>query len=155
MPTQSPPVDCTPPDSPHPLELRSRTILSLAEDADRPEIYALRHKVYALELGQHSPNSTARLSDPLDDHNIYIKACIAGRLAGFISITPPGRGYSVDKYFARQDFPFSFDDNLYEVRLLTVAPGHRRLALASALMVCRPALDRGPRRRAHRGDRPP
>ena len=117
-----------------PPDSHSMITLSLAEDADRPEIYALRHQVYALELGQHPPNSTARLSDSLDAHNIYLKASIAGRLAGFISITLPGGSYSVDKYFARQDFPFSFDENLYEVRLLTVVPGHRRLAVASLLM---------------------
>jgi hypothetical protein len=60
----------------------------------------------------------------------------------------------VDKYFAREDFPFSFDDNLYEVRLLTVAPGHRRLVLASVLMYA--ALRRiEARGHADRGDRPP
>jgi histidinol-phosphate/aromatic aminotransferase/cobyric acid decarboxylase-like protein/GNAT superfamily N-acetyltransferase len=114
--------------------LEAKITIALADDSDRPELYAVRHQVYALELGQHLPNSAARLSDPLDTHNLYLKAVIADRIVGFVSITPPGQSYSVDKYFAREDFPFLFDDGLYEVRLLTVLPSHRRLAVASLLM---------------------
>src|SRR5258706_2091444 len=135
MPTQDlRPVDYARQNPVPPPDSHSKIPLPTREPACPPKIYPLRHQVYALELGQHPPNSTARLSDSLDAHNIYLKASIAGRLAGFISITLPGGSYSVDKYFARQDFPFSFDENLYEVRLLTVVPGHRRLAVASLLM---------------------
>ena len=112
----------------------TKVAIALADESDRPELYGLRHQVYALELGQHPPNSAQRLTDPLDAYNLYFKAVVAGRIAGFVSVTPPGHSYSVDKYFAREDFPFRFDDGLYEVRLLTVLPSHRRLALASLLM---------------------
>src|SRR5580698_10421540 len=111
-----------------------RITIALADDFDRPELYRVRHQVYALELGQHPPNSAARLSDPLDTYNLYLKAAVAGRIVGFVSITPPGQSYSVDKYFTRKDFPFLFDDGLYEVRLLTVLASHRGLAVASLLM---------------------
>jgi histidinol-phosphate/aromatic aminotransferase/cobyric acid decarboxylase-like protein len=109
--------------------------LSMATPADRPAIYAMRHQVYAVELGQHPENPEGKLSDPLDAFNEYIVAHVDGVLAGFISITPPGFGrYSIDKYAAREDLPVQFDDGLYEERILTVAQQHRRSRLAEILI---------------------
>src|SRR5258706_655023 len=86
-------------------------VLSVATDQDRECIYQLRHEVYARELGQYAANPGGRLRDALDDGNTYLVAKIAGQLAGFISLTPPGRaGYSIDKYVAREALPFPFDD---------------------------------------------
>jgi len=110
-------------------------VLTLASERDRELIYRLRHAVYAEELGQHRPNSTGALSDPLDTANIYLVAQMAGALAGFVSITPPGPiGYSIDKYVAREVLPFACDDRLYEVRLLTVLKPYRGSDLATLLM---------------------
>lgn len=112
-----------------------RITIDLATEADRLEIYRLRHQVYAAELHQHQENSEARLSDSLDAHNTYLKASVHGQLGGFVSITPPDSpSYSVDKYFRREDLDFPFDSGLYEVRLLTVLPEYRRLACATLLM---------------------
>jgi histidinol-phosphate/aromatic aminotransferase/cobyric acid decarboxylase-like protein len=112
----------------------AKIAVALADDCDRPELYRIRHQIYASELGQHPANAAGCLSDPLDTCNFYLKAVAGGRIVGFVSITPPGQHYSVDKYFAREDFPFPFDDGLYEVRLLTVLPSHRRLPVAGLLM---------------------
>lgn len=112
-----------------------RITIDLATEADRREIYRLRHQVYAAELHQHQENSEGSLTDPLDAHNTYLRASVDGRLAGFVSITPPGSpSYSIDKYFKREELDFPFDRRLFEVRLLTVMPGYRRLACASLLM---------------------
>ncbi len=112
-----------------------RLVLSVAETNDREVIYRLRHEVYARELGQHAANPTRCLRDALDDSNIYLVAKVAGQIAGFISLTPPGgAGYSIDKYVARADLPFPFDDRLYEIRLLTVPKPHRGSDLALRLM---------------------
>lgn len=74
--------------------------MSVASDSEREEIYRLRHEVYACELGQHPTNGTATLRDALDAVNVYMVARVAGKLARFISITPPGQSrYSIDKYF--------------------------------------------------------
>ncbi len=109
--------------------------LSLATECDRDAIYAIRHQVYARELGQHAENTGGRLTDALDAVNVYLVAKIGGTIAGFVSITPPGdAGYSIDKYFARADVALTFDRGLYEVRLLTVTSTHRRTHLASLLM---------------------
>jgi len=117
-----------------PFGRRSPITIAEANNADRSEIYALRHQVYALELGQHAANITEQLTDALDAHNIYLKACVDGSIAGFVSITPPGNHYSVDKYFQRDVFPFVFHNQVYEVRLLTVPPAYRNLAIAPLLM---------------------
>ena len=114
--------------------LKKKITIALADELDRPELYRFRHQVYALELGQHPANSDASLTDSLDAHNFYINALVDGLIVGFVSITTPGQNYSVDKYFSRQNFPFLFDDGLYEVRLLTVLPSHRLRAVASLLM---------------------
>jgi histidinol-phosphate/aromatic aminotransferase/cobyric acid decarboxylase-like protein/GNAT superfamily N-acetyltransferase len=75
------------------------------------------------------------LSDSLDAFNEYIVAKIDGQLVGFVSITPPGFGrYSIEKYLAREDVDLSFDEGLYEARILTVARPHRGTRLAAALM---------------------
>ena len=110
-------------------------VLSVATDQDRECIYRMRHEVYARELGQYAANPAGRLRDALDDGNTYLVAKLAGQLAGFISLTPPGKaGYSIDKYVAREALPFPFDDCLYEIRLLTVIKPHRGRELATLLM---------------------
>ena len=110
-------------------------VLATATAADREAIYRARHEVYGRELGQHAPNTSARLRDALDDTNVYLVAKVAGELAAFISITPPGaRAYSIDKYFERAALPFAVDEGLYEVRLLTVLKPHRGRELATLLM---------------------
>jgi histidinol-phosphate/aromatic aminotransferase/cobyric acid decarboxylase-like protein len=112
-----------------------RIFIAMAGSADREEIYRVRHAVYACELGQHPANEERRLRDPLDDRNVYLIARVAGRMAGFISITPPGHDrYSIDKYFSRESLGFPVDDGLHEVRLLTVLPGHRGSDVAALLM---------------------
>ena len=74
-------------------------LLATATAADRETIYRARHEVYARELGQHAPNHSARLRDPLDDSNVYLLAKVAGDIAAFISLTPPGGpAYSIDKH---------------------------------------------------------
>jgi histidinol-phosphate/aromatic aminotransferase/cobyric acid decarboxylase-like protein len=118
-----------------PIAPHRKTRISMATPADRPAIYAMRHDVYAVELGQHAQNAEGMLSDALDAFNEYIVAHVDGELAAFISITPPGFGrYSIDKYAARKDLPVQFDDGLYEERVLTVAKQHRRTRLAEILI---------------------
>jgi len=114
---------------------RKRHRLAAARPTDREPIYQLRHKVYALELRQHRPNDSGRLTDSLDAFNHYLCAWDGERLLGFISITPPGRAsYSLDKYVARELLPFAVDEQLYEVRVLTVTPEARGREVAALLM---------------------
>lgn len=113
----------------------SRVTLSIADAQDRQSIYALRHEVYARELGQHRENREGVLIDVLDQVNTYLVAKRGHAVVGFVAITPPNpHGYSIDKYFTRRELPFVFDQGLYEVRLLTVAESDRRTMLATLLM---------------------
>jgi len=117
------------------MPYQPRVTLSLANAADRQSIYALRHQVYAHELGQHRENGEGVLTDALDQVNVYLVAKRGRAIVGFVAITPPNpHGYSIDKYFERRDLPFVFDDGLYEVRLLTVVESDRRTMLATLLM---------------------
>ncbi|MBA3963137.1 MAG: histidinol-phosphate aminotransferase family protein [Chthoniobacterales bacterium] len=115
------------------IALRPITI-SLATSRDRAEIYRARHHIYARELQQHPVNDLGCLSDSLDDRNIFVIARSEGELGGFISITPPGESYSIDKYFARTALPFPVNRYLYEVRLLSVLKAQRGSDLAALLM---------------------
>jgi histidinol-phosphate/aromatic aminotransferase/cobyric acid decarboxylase-like protein len=110
-----------------------RIRISLATEQDRAVIYRLRHLVYAQELRQHAESPQGQLSDALDAYNLYIIASLRDEVAGFISVTPPGRAYSIDKYLPRQELPFPCDDGLYEVRLLTVLPAFRHSVLGAEL----------------------
>jgi histidinol-phosphate/aromatic aminotransferase/cobyric acid decarboxylase-like protein len=115
--------------------MSERIILRIANALDRETIYRLRHDVYALEARQHPPNAAGRLTDPLDESNVYVVAERGGRIAAFVSVTPPEAGaYSIDKYFCRGTLPFPCDDRLYEVRLLTVSRRDRGTPLAVLMM---------------------
>jgi len=108
---------------------RPRLRISLAKASERTEIYRLRHEVFARELRQHAVRDDGMLRDELDEHNVYLVARSGGRLAGFVSVTPPAAGrYAIDKYVERDTLPFTFDEGLYEVRLLAVAGQYRRAA---------------------------
>jgi histidinol-phosphate/aromatic aminotransferase/cobyric acid decarboxylase-like protein len=116
-------------------DARARTRIAIATPEERKEIYAIRHEVYAAEIGQHRPNAGAALTDALDAQNFYIAASSGDEILGFISITPPSSpSFSVDKYFPRADMPFAWDEHLYEVRLLTIRKSHRSRQLAMLLM---------------------
>ncbi len=109
--------------------------ISVADEVEREEIHRIRHQVYAHELGQHPANTAGSLRDSLDAANVFIIAKIAGKIAGFVSITPPGLpAYSIDKYFIRETLPFAVDDGLFEIRLLTVLKSHRGGDAATMLM---------------------
>lgn len=112
-----------------------RFSISLANEYDREIIYRMRHEVYARELGQHAENTEGRLTDKLDTINVYIVAKVGEEIAGFVSVTPPNEvGYSIDKYFTRDELPLCFDEGLYETRILTVSNSWRNTRVAVLLM---------------------
>ncbi len=113
---------------------KRRITISVATTEQRERIYQIRHDVFADELHQHAPNVIGKLTDQLDAFNTYIVAEIGSELVGFVSITPPGRNYSIDKYIERDDLPFLVDEGVYEVRLLTVLKPFRRSEVAMQLM---------------------
>jgi histidinol-phosphate/aromatic aminotransferase/cobyric acid decarboxylase-like protein len=109
--------------------------IALATEQDREAIYRLRYTVYSQELGQHRENPEGRLVDTLDEFNEYLCVWVEEELVGFVSVTPPTPGgYSLDKYFGREELPFPCDDHLFEVRLLTVIPSERGSEVAFLLM---------------------
>jgi histidinol-phosphate/aromatic aminotransferase/cobyric acid decarboxylase-like protein/GNAT superfamily N-acetyltransferase len=117
------------------IEHRKRVVTEASPEV-RERIYQARHEVYALEIGQHPANDDGRLSDRLDAFNRYLAVLVGDVLAGFVSITPPGGpAYSIDKYFGRDELTFPVDDGLFEIRLLTVMPGHRASDVAAALLI--------------------
>jgi len=113
---------------------RRRLTVRRATAADRRTIYAIRHDVYARELGQHACNAASELTDGLDEFNEYLVVGSGTAIAGFLSITPPGGRYSLDKYLPRSEWPFAVDDGLYELRLLTVIAADRSGPVAMLLM---------------------
>ncbi len=108
--------------------------IKLADETERDEIYHLRHKIFAEELKQHKTNKEKILKDEIDNFNIYIVVKIEDKLIGFVSITPPGKIYSMDKYISRSVAPFVYDQHLYEVRLLGILNEYRTTKLIIALL---------------------
>lgn len=106
-----------------------------AVESDRDAIHALRHEVYAVELGQYPPNSAARLGDAEGVDTEYLVAESNGEIIGFIGVTPPSsQRFSLDKYLTRDQLPVSIDDRTYEVRALTLDRRHRNGPAALLLM---------------------
>jgi len=57
-------------------------------------------------------------------------AKVGEEIAGFVSVTSPNKiGYSIDKYFRREDLPLNVDQDLYEARIPTVSEACRRQML--------------------------
>lgn len=106
-----------------------------ADEADRDWILALRHRVYAEELGQHAPDPSGRLSDALDGDNEYLVVADESGPVGFVSLTPPWVGrYALDKYVGRDELVLLDEPDTFEVRILTVEPGRRMSGVATLLM---------------------
>ncbi|MEV0116829.1 histidinol-phosphate transaminase [Streptomyces sp. NPDC050844] len=98
-------------------------------------IHELRHRVYAQELGQHTPQPDRRLYDSLDGENVYLVAARGPDRIGFVSLTPPWLGrYGLDKYLTRDELPLLSEGGVFEVRILTVEPRWRSTAVAPLLM---------------------
>ncbi|MGW3655617.1 aminotransferase class I/II-fold pyridoxal phosphate-dependent enzyme [Streptomyces sp. NPDC005151] len=109
--------------------------LRTATPEDLEWIHELRHRVYAQELGQHVPDPSGRLRDGLDGDNVYLVAARGAARIGFVSLTPPWLGrYGLEKYLIRDELPLLADDDLFEVRVLTVEPSWRATAAAPLLM---------------------
>ncbi|MFF1439842.1 aminotransferase class I/II-fold pyridoxal phosphate-dependent enzyme [Streptomyces sp. NPDC058295] len=109
--------------------------LRTATSEDLEWIHALRHRVYAQELGQHAPDPAGRLRDGLDGDNVYLVAARGAVRIGFVSLTPPWLGrYALDKYLTRDELPLLNDGDPFEVRILTVEPRWRATAAAPLLM---------------------
>jgi histidinol-phosphate/aromatic aminotransferase/cobyric acid decarboxylase-like protein len=112
-----------------------RITIAWAKSPDREIIYRHRHAVYAVELRQHARREDGRLCDAIDAENEYIVARVDGRLAGFISVTPPNAArYSLEKYVPRQEWPVADLRRAYEIRLLTVIAPKRGRTIAAMLM---------------------
>jgi histidinol-phosphate/aromatic aminotransferase/cobyric acid decarboxylase-like protein len=111
-----------------------RLTVRFATDLDRSDLYRLRHLVYAQELHQHACNAQRQLTDSLDTFNVYLVATCNSSIIGFVSITPPGHEYSIDKYLDRDELPFTVDDTLHEIRLLTLHPAYRQTATGSRVL---------------------
>lgn len=114
---------------------RFRLRISMANISDLKAVYRLRHDVYAAELGQYALRPDSSLPDATDIKSLYIIASVDGKLVGFVGVTPPNSlRFSVDKYLPRNEIPITFDNNLYEIRVLTVKRPLRGFRIAGTLM---------------------
>ncbi|MBM7168680.1 histidinol-phosphate aminotransferase family protein [Streptomyces sp. G44] len=109
--------------------------IRVATPEDLLWIHELRHRVYAQELGQHTPRPDRRLYDALDGDNVYLVAARGPLRIGFVSLTPPWLGrYGLDKYLTRDELPLLSEGGVFEIRILTVEPRWRRTSVAPLLM---------------------
>ncbi len=106
------------------------------KEAETPEeirqIHLLNHRIFAEEIGQHSPTSNHQLIDRFHSRNRYFIACKDGALVGMISVHD-GPDFSVA---SRLRDP-SVLDRLrapLEVRLLAILPEFRNRSLLAGLL---------------------
>lgn len=109
--------------------------ISVATPSEREALYRLRHDVYATELEQYESRQNGILPDVAELLSTYIVASLNNELVGFIGITTPDSpSYSVDKYIPRSKNPIQFNNELYEIRALTVTQQKRGSYIAGILM---------------------
>ena len=120
----------------HPIADKNSPLrISVATAGDLEAVYRLRHEVYASELEQYDSRPDGILPDVSELHSTYVIASLNDQLVGFIGITTPDSPkFSVDKYIPREENPISFDNNLYEIRALTVKQYKRGSYIAGILM---------------------
>jgi len=90
---------------------------------------------------QHPENAEGRLTDALDSFNDYIIASLHVKSSASSVSRHPARKVFDRQILASEELPFPSDDQLYEVRLLTV-PRHIRPVYRSFANVRGPAVDR-------------
>ncbi len=100
-------------------------IITYANNQHRDIIYKMRYDIYCTELKQYPENDMKILKDQLDEFNTYLVALKSNKIIGFVSITPPGDMYSIDKYIPREKLPFKIDSGVYEIRILTLLNNYR------------------------------
>ncbi|MQY08919.1 histidinol-phosphate aminotransferase family protein [Actinomadura macrotermitis] len=110
--------------------------IRVAGPEDREWIFRTRHEVFARELGQHQVNGQGMLSDAMDERNVYLVAEVDGEHAGFVSVTPPWAGrYALEKHLGQGGLDqLAGGEELFEVRLLTVAERFRGSLVAGVLL---------------------
>ncbi|MEZ4395115.1 MAG: histidinol-phosphate transaminase [Polyangiales bacterium] len=111
------------------------TVIEEARLEDRQAIDALRHRVYASELGQYSVSEDGLLPDP-HPHATILCAKRGGELLGYVAVTPPGSPrLRIDHYLDRDALPFVVGPRTAEVRQLTVCPEARATTVAVRLLL--------------------
>lgn len=102
------------------------------------QVKKLRYDVFAQELQQYPENDQGLLDDP-GEHFIVILE--GNELVGYISLNSPTiEEYRLTKYFGNEILSlitaeYGAEQNLYEVRGLTVTPSHRGRGTARQLML--------------------
>lgn len=112
-----------------------RIHLAVASPDQRVAIMRICTESYAAAATPGQPATPWDLAPVLDQQSIYVIATKGPEVLGFIGITPPtSPRYALETYLSRDQIPIPFDEQLYELRLLTVARAHQRSRLAALLM---------------------
>lgn len=113
---------------------------------DLLQIRRLNHRIFAAELGQHGVRTDGLLEDHFEGRSRFLLALHHNELAGMVCVhdSPP---WSVAKRLADPAILEELPRPLLEVRLLALAPEHRRKAVLAGLLagMLEHALDRGGR----------
>lgn len=108
--------------------------ISVASLSDIDSVYALRHEVYATELGQYKKNKNKSLIDNDQVKSTYILAHQKKKLVGFVAVTSPNSPkFSFEVSLPKTELPFGLDST-YEIRALTVKQSSRGEKIANYLM---------------------
>jgi histidinol-phosphate/aromatic aminotransferase/cobyric acid decarboxylase-like protein len=109
-------------------------VVTEASASDADAIAALRHHVYAEELGQYDRNAQERLRD---EHPCATVLCAKrdGQLVGYVMLTPPGAPLRIEHYVRREALPVAIGPHTAEARQLTVCPDARDSSVATRLLL--------------------
>jgi aspartate aminotransferase-like enzyme/predicted N-acetyltransferase YhbS len=103
------------------------------EAAEFEAIHRLNYRTFVEEIPQHPPNADKRLVDRFHDENIYAVCLDGERLVGMIAGRWQ-RPFSLESKLPDLDSHLPAHRKVVEVRLLAVAPSHRRQTVFAQLV---------------------
>jgi hypothetical protein len=110
-----------------------RLFYKIAGPAEFEAIHRLNHDVFAGEIPQHSPNDARRLVDRFHHENTYV-VCLAEQQVVGMVCGRCERPFSLDQKIADLDRWLPPHRKAVEIRLLAIAPVHRKSSVFAGLL---------------------
>ena len=115
-----------------------------SEDWEFEQIHRLNYETFVEEIPQHQGNAEKSLVDPFHDENTYFICVRDGRLLGMVA-SRGRRPFSLDRKLEDLDAYLPPGKTVCELRLLSVARGHRNGRVARGILTAmvRHCVERG------------
>lgn len=114
---------------------KMKCTVEVASPEDMISVWALNHRVYCEELGQHALDPSGSKVDRMHSVGVFFVAKVDGSVVGMLSITPPGAGGVSTLGRISSSMLRNSLHGVAEIRLLAVERQYRAKGIYDALML--------------------